>query len=274
MAYDSRMINNENLPATLQKIGLSEKEALVYSTLIKLGGAFPSKIASETKLNRSTVYKILLDLAIKGLVNEIKKRNKIYYQVERPDRLVRYAKDQVTIANDHLEKVQKILPDFEGLYSLFANKPKITYFEGIDGILSIYDDHIDTDKKYEMVAFANATELENVFPEKFFDNYRRTKEKIGITTRGIITDSEKNATFIDRMYEGYKKEIVPKFKLIPSAEFPFKGELTIYRNNRVSIVNLNKEHLTGLIIEDETIYNMMRMIFELSWKGADSKLGK
>jgi len=129
----------------------------------------------------------------------------------------------------------------------------------------------DTTKKYEMVAFANANELENVFPEKFFENYRRTKEKIGITTRGIITDSEKNSTFIDRMYAGYKKEIIPEARIVPAAEFPFKGELTIYRGNRVSIANLNKEHLTGLIIEDETIYNMMRMIFELSWKGAAIK---
>lgn len=261
-------MNIDNLPSTFEKIGLSQKEALVYSTLIKLGGAYPSKIAEDTKLNRSTVYKILLDLSVKGLVNEIKKKNKIYYQTEKPSKLLRYAKDQVTLANDQLETVQKVIPDLEGIYSLFSNKPKISYFEGIDGILSIYEDHIATTEKYEMVAFANATELENVFPEKFFDNYRRTKEKIGITTRGIITDSEKNATFIERMYAGYKKEIVPKTKLIPSSEFPFKGELTIYRNNRVSIVNLNKEHLTGLIIEDETIYNMMRMIFELSWKGS------
>lgn len=261
-------MNIDNLSPTFEKIGLSSKEASVYSTLIRLGGAYPSKVAEDTKLNRSTVYKILLDLSVKGLVNEIKKKNKIYYQVEKPSKLLGYAKDQVAIANDHLDTVQKLIPDFEGIYSLFANKPKITYFEGIDGILSIYEDHIATTKKYEMVAFANASELENVFPKKFFENYRRTKEKIGITTRGIITDSEKNATFIERMYAEYKKEIIPKTKLIPASEFPFKGEITIYRDNRVSIVNLNKEHLTGLIIEDETIYNMMRMIFELSWKGA------
>ncbi len=261
-------MNIGHLPGTFEKVGLSPKEALVYAALVRLNGAFPSTLAEETKLNRSTVYKILLDLSVKGLVNEIKKRNKIYYQIEKPSKLLRYAKDQVTIANDHLETVQKLVPDLEGMYSLFSNKPKITYFEGIEGILSIYEDQVVTNKKYEMMAFANATELENVFPAKFFENYRRTKEKIGITTRGIITDSKENSTFIERMYAGYKKEVIPKTKLIPAAEFPFKGELTIYRDNRVSIVNLNKEHLTGLIIEDETIYNMMRMIFELSWKGA------
>lgn len=40
----------------------------------------------------------------------------------------------------------------------------------------------------------------------------------------------------------------------------------MYGENKVSIVNLNKEYLTGIIIEDETIYKMMRLIFELSWE--------
>src|SRR3989344_9040306 len=100
------MINNADLPATLEKIGLSEKEALIYASLITLGGAFPSKIAEHAKLNRTSVYKILVDLSVKGLVSEIKKRNKIFYQVEKPDKLLRYAKSQVTLAHDRVEKAE------------------------------------------------------------------------------------------------------------------------------------------------------------------------
>ena len=261
------MINEHDLPTTLEKVGLSEKEALIYASLITLGGAFPSQIAEHAKLNRTTVYKILLGLSVKGLVNEIKKKNKIFYQVEKPEKLLRYAKSQVTLAQDRVEKTEKLIPDFEGLYSAFTNKPKILYFEGLDGILSIYEDQVSGTKKYEMLAFSNASELENIFPAKFFENYRRSKEKIGITTRGIIPDTEKDKTFVPRLYEGFKSEIIPKAKYVPAAEFSFKGEITIYSDNKVSIVNLNKEQLTGLIIEDETIHNMMKMIFELSWKG-------
>jgi len=260
-------MNSADLKAKIEGIGLSDKEALVYNALIELGGAFPSKIAEYTGLKRSTVYKVLLDLSIKSLVSEIEKRNKLYYHIENPNRLVRYAKDKVRIAEDQLEAASKIIPEIEGLYSLLANRPKISYFENIDGILSIYKDQVDGTKKYEMLAFSNAAELENVFPEKFFADYRRAKERIGITTRGIIPDTDKDETFVARLYDGYRKEVIPQAKYIPAKEFPFKGEITIYGSNKVSIVNLNKEYLTGLIIEDETIHNMMRMIFELSWKG-------
>jgi sugar-specific transcriptional regulator TrmB len=261
------MLNNENLPATLEKIGLSEKEALVYSSLLSIGGAFPSQIAEHAKLNRTTVYKILLGLSVKGLVNEIRKRNKIFYQVEKPDKLLRYAKGQVTLAHDRVEKVEQLLPDFEALYAGFTNKPKISYFEGIDGVKAVYEDMIVGQKKYEMLAFSNASEFASAFPEKFFENFRRSKEQIGITTRGIIPDTDKDREYVPHYFAGYKKEIVPKVKFVSAKEFTYKGEITVYGDNKVAIVNLNKEYLTGLIIEDETIHNMMRMIFELSWKG-------
>ena len=260
-------MDKNDLSGTFEKIGLSEKESIVYSCLLTLGGAFPSKIAEETKLNRSTVYKILLDLSIKGLVNEIKKRNKAYYQLERPEKLVRYVKGQVNIANDNLEKAQKLLPDIEGLYSLITHKPKISYFEGKEGLMSIYEDMVDNQKKYEMLAISNISEFEKIFPKNFFKDFRRSKERIGITTRGIVPDTEADTTFTERLYEGYKKEVIPKIKIIPASQFPFKGEVTIYGESKVAIVNLNKEFLTGIIIEDKTIHNIMKMTFELSWKG-------
>lgn len=259
---------NSQIQSSVGRAGLSDKEALVYSVLAELGGAFPSKIAELTKLNRSTVYKVLLDLSVKGLVNEIEKKNKLYYQIEKPDRLVRYAKSQVTIANDNLEAAQKLIPELEGLYSNFNGKPKITYYEGPEGVLSIYRDQISEKKKYEMLAIAYGSDLEVVLPPKFYEHYRRTKEKIGITTRGIVTESPLNLSFNTRLYGGYKKEIIPDIRFIPGVKFPFNGEMTIYSTNKVSIVNFGKEQQTGIIIEDATIYNMMRTIFELAWKGS------
>ncbi len=260
-------MNTLEIPGKLREIGLSEKEALVYASLIASGGNYPSKIASETKLNRSTVYKILLDLSVKGLVNEIEKKNKLFYQVERPDRLLRYVKSQITKANDHFEAAEKLIPDFEGMFAAFTNKPRVLYFEGKEGILSLYEDMIAGTEKYEMLAFSNAAELEQVFPEKFFENFRRKKEKIGITTRAIAPDTEKDQSYNERFFAGYTKEVIPVIRHVPAAEFPYKGEITIYGGKKVSIVDLKKEHLTGVLIEDETIHNLMRMIFEMSWKG-------
>lgn len=41
-------IKHENLLKKLQKTELSDKEALVYTALLELGGAYPAKIADYT----------------------------------------------------------------------------------------------------------------------------------------------------------------------------------------------------------------------------------
>lgn len=266
------MLQIDQLQSRLEKTGLTDKESIVYSALLEQGGAYPSKIAEETKLNRSTVYKILLDLSVKGLISEIQKKGKLFYQVENPEKLTRYLRDKVTIANDHLEKANKLIPEIEGLYSIFADKPKISYFEGQENVMQIYADHLNVKKPYEMLAWANTTYLKDLLKSDFFLHYRKTKEKLGITTRGIVPNTEYDVDFVKNTYTkiGIAEKYWPFMKYISHKDFSFEGEITIYGDDKVSIVNLNKNHFTGTVIQDKTIHNMMRMIFELSWKGADS----
>ncbi len=254
----------------LTKTGLSEKESLIYATLLNLGGAYPSKIAELTKINRSTVYKILLDLSVKGLVNEIEKKNKIFYQVENPARLVRYAKDKVTMAHDALEKTERLIPEIEQLYGSFANKPKVLYFEGLEQTIQIYEDHLNTKKPYEMLAWSNTQYIENILKLDFFLRYRRTKETQRITTRGITPDTESDKSFVREAYKkiGIDEKYWPIVRTVSQDIFNVQGEIIIYGDDKVSIVNLNEKTINGTIIQDKAIHDMMRMIFELSWKGA------
>jgi sugar-specific transcriptional regulator TrmB len=258
-------IKNPSLLQKLEKAGFNSKEALVYTSLLELGGSYPSRIAEYCGLKRSTVYNILVTLSIRGLINEIEKRNKLFYQIEKPEKVVKYTESRIRRAEEESEKMKSILPDIEGLFGSLGTRPKVTYFENIDGILSIYEDMITTDKKYELLAFSNTKELENILPEKFFENFRRSKESNGITARGIVPDTKGDRTFNDKFFKGYKKEIVPNMKYVSREQFPYKGEIVIYGDNKVAIINLSREHLTGTIIEDETIHGMMKMMFELSW---------
>lgn len=259
---------NERLVGKLKHAGLSDKAAVVYYTLLERGGAYPSVLAKEARVNRSTAYKILLDLSIKGLVTEIKKGKKLYYQIEKPQKLVRFAKMSVERGKEMQAIAEEILPDLEGMYTLVPNKPKITYFEGKEGVLSIYEDHVRVDKPYEMVAWANAGYLDQFFPEDFFSFYKKEKERIGITTRGIVPDTLKDKKFIEAQYAHLQKKFWPLMRHIPAAQFPYKSEITVYGANKVSIINIENKTPTGVVIEDQTIHNMMRMMFELSWQGA------
>ena len=69
-------IQNKDLLQKLNRSGFTDKESLVYVSLLELGGAYPSRIAQYCNLRRSTVYNILLSLSVRGIVNEIEKKNK------------------------------------------------------------------------------------------------------------------------------------------------------------------------------------------------------
>lgn len=261
------MATDEKIIAQLSKSGLSEKAAKIYAALLESGGAYPSKLAEITKINRSTSYKILTDLSVKGLVSEIMKGKKLYYQIEKPYKLERFAKYNLNRAQDTLEYVKKLIPELEGLYNLIPNKPSVKFFEGIEGVISIYEDHIAVDKKYEMLSFANTAEVINFLPKKFFEHYLRSKEKFGILTRAITPDTQTDQNYNQIIYKNVDRKIWPDLRHIPQNIFPYKIELTIYADNRVSLLKLERENPIGVIIEDKIFHDTMRMIFELAWIG-------
>lgn len=259
-------IKNTLLLKKLEKTGFTDKEALVYLALLELGGAFPSKLAEYTSLNRSTVYKILLNLSIKGIVNEIENRNKLFYQIEKPERFIKYSENRVKQAEEFLEKSKLIIPEINQLHNLLGEKPKITYYEGIEGIIEMYQDHFSTKKPYEMLAWADATELKEFLPKAFFDDYVKTKEKLGIITRGIIPDTSDGRKFNQTRYDGLDKKVWPQIRFASPDKFPISGEIVIYGKNKVSITNFSKTNAIGTIIEDEKIHNMLKSIFNLCWE--------
>ncbi len=261
-------VKDNLLISKLEKSGLTDKEALVYMALLELGGAFPSRVAEYTALNRSTVYNVLLNLSVRGLINEVENKNKLFYQIERPYKLVTYAEGRVRKAEDSLGFVKNIIPDIENLYSFLGERPKITYYEKEEGVLQIYEEHISTKKPYEMVAWANASALISFLPGPFFDRYVKTKARLGIKTRGILPDTPANRAFNGIRYKGIQKKIHPEMRFVPLSHFPLDGlcEITIYGDKKVSIVNFEKTKMIGTVIEDASIQKIMKMIFELSWE--------
>lgn len=265
--YNRGMKQSQTLEI-IQNAGLSEKGALVYFALLELGGAFPSQVAKHAKLKRSTVYEVLDDLAIKGLISELEKHGKYFYSIEHPKRLMHFSQRKIARAEEQYQKLQEFLPGLEGMYAGTTSKPKVSYFEGTDGVMEIYEDHISGKEKYEMVGFANTAEIMQFLPEKKYRDYVRVKEKLGITTRGILPDTQEDRAYEKTAYKSASRKIMPQVRFIPKEEFPWKGDVTIYAKNKVSIISFDQQKVSGIIIESETIHHMMRMIFELAWKGA------
>lgn len=249
----------------IEKLGLSHKESLVYVTLLQSGGGYPSKISTLTKLNRSTTYKILTALSIKGLATEIEQGKKIYYQPEPLSKLGRYVDYQVERAELARMSVHKILPELENILGNTDN-PRVVFYRGYDQVVAAYMRHVETDQSYDMCAWVNVTDLKKFLPPKSFKHYREEKQRIGITARGITSDSGYSQKFtLDTHAHIQSKRIWPQLRYVPEDMFPYPAEITLFDQDKVSLIKFDERDPIGIIIQDKMVHDMMKMIFNSMW---------
>jgi sugar-specific transcriptional regulator TrmB len=258
-------IKNEVLVKKLEKTGFSNKEALIYVSLLELGGTSPSRIAEYCGLKRGIIYNVLATLCVRGLVNEIEKKNKLFYQIDKPDKVLRFAQNRARQVNDDLDNTKEIIPEIEGLFGILKNRPKVTYYEGSDGLMSIYEEMVKIEKPYEMLIFSNAHEFSSFLPKDFISGIMKKKIKTNVTTRALFPDTEPDRRFNENYYKNVPEKFLPKCKYVDPNQFPLVGEIVLYGDSRISIINFDKTQMIGVVIEDKALYQMMRTIFELSW---------
>src|SRR3989338_6673116 len=163
----------ENLQKLLEGIGFDDKEANVYLACFELDGGSNTQISKRTNLNRITNYEILKRLERKGIVRIFLKRRKKHFMAVDPRIVVKQAKEKLALA-------ETAIPEFLAGSNKIAKKPKIYFFEGIEGIKSIYDDSLNS--KGEILTFTNPKDIESVLGKKYVDRYvyERVLRKISV----------------------------------------------------------------------------------------------
>lgn len=254
----------------LLKSGLSQKEASIYSYMITHGGGYPSTIAAHTKLNRTTVYSLLGKMAIQGLVSDIQKGKKKYFQVEKPERLVSAADHKVSLAQESRKQAELMVPMLAEMLQQAENKPKVKFYNTYESVVKAYMEHVEVKKGYAMKVFFSPADLKGFLPAKKFKEYIKKKETLGITLKAIASESDYVGKFGTDMFSGIKKNIWPDIRVVPGKIFPFPGEVTLYDNKKISIVKFDKSEPVAVVIDDQDIYNMVQSIFNLVWSQGET----
>ena len=259
-------IKDELLVKKLENNGFTDKEALIYVSLLELGGGFPSRVAQYSGIKRATAYDVLTALSIRGLINEIERKNKLFYQIEKPEKVLKYTQNQANKAQDAVNNMKELIPEISSLFNSFKNNSKVTYYEGVDGIKSMYEDILNVTKPYKMLIYSKANDLVPYgISERFIKEYMEKKIRLGITTDMLVPDTGKNRKHIDFYTKNTPEKFYPTVKYIAPEKFDFNGEIMIDGDSKIAIINYGENKLIGVMMEDKAINKMMRVIFELSW---------
>lgn len=243
---------NENLLKILEEIGIEEKPAKVYLATLELGGGSASAISQRADVERVNTYYILEQLAKDGLVYSAEKEKKAIFVAISPKKLE-------ILAKARLERIQKVLPELIAIENSGPIKPKIRYFEGIEGIKQMFEETLDLPHGSETLAYSSF-QTDNKYIEEYIKGYIPRRVKKGITQRCIIEYSEESKELMEHDKEELRESIT-----VDKEKFPFSNQINIF-GNKMFIASYRD--MMGVIIESTEVTKTQRSIFELAWEGA------
>lgn len=243
---------------TLKLLGLSDKEAAVYETLLAVGTATAAQLAHQTQLVRPTVYDTLESLTRKGLMSHYKKRGVTYFQVLDPGQLYKYLENERSELERKLEKqkrlVKEVLPQLKSLQYTRTTRPRVQLFEGVKGLREAYEDSLTC--KDVLLAYTNVAEMLECLPGFFPDYFkRRAAAKIPIKAIFVDNKASRDRANVDR-------EELRETRFIPEKDLVFSPEVKIY-NNKMLIASWREK--VAVIIESKEFADLQKIVFKLLW---------
>lgn len=250
------MIDIDKILDVLREIGLSEKEALVYTTCLQMGKQTVSVISRLTNIKRASVYDVLNKLIEKGIVHRVEGSGTTYFNVLDSEELLRYYEAEkiqaIYRSNLRIKKIKGVIHDLKGLESFSPSKPMVKYYEGERGLQEAYEDTLTSSE--DIRAYANIEEMHNGLPH-FFPDYYKRRCAANLFIHTICPD---NYMSLER-HKLDKKEM-REIKFIDSKKYEFTPEINIY-DNKVLFASWKEK--MAVIIESEEIADFQKKVFDV-----------
>lgn len=236
----------------LSEFGLTGKEIKVYLATLSLGSGLVQDIAKKAGTYRTYTYDVLNTLRNKGLVSFHIKSRKQYFEACNPEKLVNILKERQA-------KLNQILPQLKMTYKIASQKPRITIYEGKEGIKTMLDDQLTC--KGEILVYASLTEqLRLLF--YYFPHHIQRRVKKNIFIKWVVERS-KEALKLKKK----DKEQLREIRFLPD-KIKFPTATYIY-DSKVAIISPQKE-IIGVLIESVAVAKTQKIIFNLLWNAAES----
>ena len=237
---------------TLKETGLMDEEITVYLTMLKLGSSLASKIAEETRINRSHVYQLLERLISKGFVSYVIKENRKYFNAVNPEKIINILKEKE-------QKLQTILPTLLGLATFQKEKPIVEIFESKEGIKTILNDILKVKKTW--LAFGSSGKGPEVLPY-YSEHWEKEREKRKIHLRGILDNSKSG------LLRGKTLSKLKYTQIRYSSEKYSNPSSTWIYGDRLVFVVWSKDHPLAIRIISKEITENFTSHFEVLWENA------
>lgn len=237
------------LEQQLTDLGLTLKDAKIYLAALELGPCTILQLSKQSGIKRSTIYEVIEDLKRQKLIYPTIRGTKKLFTAAEPEKIVELLGQRQMIA-------KMMLPQLQAINAEVKVKPKIRYFEGIDGMKEVYETLLTSST--ELRAFVSIKALDEL-EDYLLNSFTKRRVEKNIRAKSIAPD----LPWFKKTYSANQEKLLREVRLVPAEKYPFEIETVIF-DNKVAIFSF--DHKTAMLIESIDIYNTWRMIFDLTWE--------
>lgn len=259
-----RKNEKSNIVSVLEKLGLGENEALLYSTMLKYPKSTVQELATRSPFPRTMLYYVLGQLSQKGLVSTSKDKWRTLYIAENPERLYEVLAQKEKEFEKQSRAVREIIPELKNKYRLAGKRPGVRIFEGVEEYKKALEDMVISRPKI-IFAYETLGKKKPGLEVRELHEHRRVVKKI---QKNIIFFENKDSMqyLTKRKYDDFTQ-----FRSIDEETVKhFNVDLMLY-DGKILYVSYDEREPTAILIEDKTLYTMQQNLFLSIWPKAKDK---
>lgn len=240
---------------SLMDLGLTPQESTAYKTALWLGTFAASSLGNILKIPRSTARYTCEALVRKWLMIETKKANTKLFIAENPTKLYSLLYNEEEELKKKKEHLALTIKELQQQYDPDAKIPKITFYEGIDGIERMFDELLT--HPTELYSFGAGDYFLQKEPE-LIDKFRKKAKKVYRNVYVMRSPKYKaiHTTDTTNKQNHYFKNIEE-----------LKVDIQIV-DDLITIATIEDPAPIGIVIKHAVIVNAFKQIFEEVWKNS------
>ena len=224
----------------LTKLGLTETEATIYYSVLKLGVCTVRDVSKDCGFHRTNIYDVLEQLKEKGLITYFKEGKTTKYKASDPNNFY-------GLLTEKKELLDSLFPEIMKLYEKPSKEIEAEVYKGEEGMKSAFRDMIKEGKT--MYAFGVKGQLRDKLPN-FAEQFLRDMKNKKIEYYGIYTERRKPSHYTEVRFVSEKLSG-------PVATFIYGDKINI---------NIWEPTLVAIVIKSELVAQMYKKHFDLLWK--------
>ena len=258
---------------TLSEFGLSKNEILVYLEAIKHTEISPFKLARLTKVPRTTVYDVMMTLALKKLItiktSQGLEKQQTWIVAKNPSVL----RDMIVKRRDELNRLDVDMVDI--LVNLkkdhLREKPNadFSFYPGIEGVKRVYNLIQGIPSNVEIYLWDHLMPMDTLGKEFINQEVSQAlKVKDSVKQRRVKTIIPLNDWTRHVLSYQYGREPLyiqyHEFRFIDKSKFNLYLDMYVFLD-RVALVCAKEDEAWGVMIKSKLLSLSFKSIFEVLW---------